>query len=408
MSEPSVAPDRPQPDVVAAAVAASGWVRRRRALWAADAPLPPLRIAVSAGEARPAARQTDIVRPVEQAEPASGEPAAKAAKSTRTPSPNALATLARRSTTVLVEWWRPAAATVVIAAAAAAAVWGGRAGWHYVTVTLRTGTASFDSVPEGSGISLDGVTIGQTPLTRVLPVGRHVVEFSTRRATKTVTLDVTARGQNVARVDWTAKPMGSLHVETSPSGARVLVDGTLRGVTPLTVDGIVAGPHTVSLENSSGSVQRTVTIVADKTAEVSEGIYAGFLHVASPIELTVSEGTHVYPLDERNQALLPAGSHVLQLRNRDVGYSETRRVDVAPGEVANIEVRPTSTLTVTATIPSRVAIDGMDAGETPLANYAVPVGTREVFVKAVTGAQRHVSVKVTTAPARIDVDFSQP
>lgn len=404
MQKPSAASDPTPDEVVAAAIAASAWIRRRRAIWAADGPaLPPVRVAV------PIVQSPQIAAvPVEsRVVPAPAVADIEPVKTRRGVTVAQARSVARRLIDVGIAWWKPLAATIAIAAVLAGGAWGARAGWHYMTVTLRTGTATFDSVPQGSGVTVDGIVLGQTPVTSRLSVGRHTIEFHTRKATRVVMLDVSARRQNVARVDWTATPMGHLHAESSPDGAHVLVDGAERGVTPLTID-VAVGAHTVVLRNESGSVQKNVTIANDKTTDVSEGIYAGFLHVASTIALTVSEGSRVYAQDERNQALLPAGPHVLQLRNRDLGFSATRRVDIVPGDVFNLEVNPASSLTVTSTLAAHVMIDGTDVGETPLTNYAVTLGTRDVVVRANTGVERRASLKVTTAPARLDVDFSNP
>jgi hypothetical protein len=402
--QPSVTPDPPSADLVAAALAASAWVRRRRGVWAGEgAPLPPFEVRVPVSppapsthfpDARPleATRQPDVLR----AQPQPAPP--KRAKA---------AVLGRRSIAFIVEQWKPIVSVALLALVLAGAFVGVRAGWHYLTVTLGSGTVLFDSVPEGSGISVDGIVLGVTPTTRQLRVGHHVVEFRTRQATRLVAIDVSARRENVARLDWTARPMGHLHVESSPAGAHVLVDGSDRGVTPATID-LIVGSHAIVIQNAGGSVQRTVTIANDKTTEVSEGIYAGFLHVSSPIELTISEGTRAYVFDERNQALVPAGPHVLLLQNRDLGYTETRHIEVTPGETFSLAVNPVSTLSITSTVPARAAIDGVEVGDTPITGYRVSLGNRDVAVKANRGPVRRFTVKVTAAPAQLDIDFSKP
>jgi hypothetical protein len=420
MQEPS-APQPRRDDLVAAAVAASEWIRRRRTAWASGGPpLAPLRVAVrkpadapvvatlphvSDAASTPSAPEPQPARPQEPPTPvAVSQPTAETRRARRTAKAPGLAL---KVVEFALTWWRPLTATIVVAVLGTGIVWGVRSGWHYVTVTLASGTVLIDSVPEGSGVSIDGIVVGQTPITRQLPVGRHTVEFHSRKETRVVMLDVSARGQNVARLDWSAKLTGHLHVESSPDGAHVLVDGSDRGVTPLTID-VPVGGHTVLLQNASGSLQRNVTIAADKTAEISEGIYAGFVHVASTIEVTISEGSRTFVQDDHGQAIVPAGSHVLQIRNRDLGFSDTRHVDVIPGEVSTIEVRPVSTLTVTSTLPGHVMIDGADAGNTPVTNYLVSLGTRDIVVRTNIGDERRASVKVTTAPARLDVDFSKP
>jgi hypothetical protein len=426
MSEPSAAPDPAHDAVVAAAIAASTWVRRRRSAWAGDAPLPPLRIqrsapeppaeapVVPAAEAAPvapfapppvqpsvAAREAFAPAPPPQAiEPPPPPPAAPRGPSALSRAVVAARDLAGRA----LESWRIAAAVIAVAAIGVGLFKTVPAAWRYVTVKVRTGSATFESVPPGAGVSVDGIVIGQAPITRRLPVGQHTIEFHTRTAHRSMTLDVSPLGENIARVDWTAKATGQLHVESSPDGAQVIVDGKERGVAPLTLE-VPVGAHTVLLRNADGSVQRNVTITSGNTTNVSEGIFAGFLHVAAGMDVTVSEGSRVFTLDERGQALISAGPHVLQIRNAAMGFSETRRVEITPGEVFNLEVTAQSTLSVTSTIPARVIVDGTDAGSTPLADYPVSVGAREVLVIANTGHERRTTVHVTTAPARLDVDF---
>jgi hypothetical protein len=295
--------------------------------------------------------------------------------------------------------------TTVVMVAALVATWAVRTGGRYAHTVFTTGTLVMDSTPEGAEVSIDGISIGKTPMTRELSAGRHLIEFRDRGAKRVVNLDVAARRQNAARVDWNAKPAGHLQVESD----RVIVDERERGVTPLMVDGLTAGPHGVVLDSPSGSVRRTVMIAADETAHVSEAIYAGWLHVSSPIELTITEGARVYTLDERNQVMLDSGPHVLRLENRDFAYVDTRQVEIKPGELTRLVVNPAqSTLSVTATSPAHVVIDGAPAGETPLTSYPVNLGTRDVLVKTASGAERRVTLTVTVAPARIDVDFSRP
>ena len=111
---------------------------------------------------------------------------------------------------------------------------------------------------------------------------------------------VAAGGHTVERVDWTRKPTGGLLISADPVGARVLVDGTLRGVTPLTIGDLAVGPHAVVLESAKGSIQRSVTIREGETARLDEVIFAGWLSVFSPFELTITEGARTIRLDDRH------------------------------------------------------------------------------------------------------------
>jgi hypothetical protein len=206
-----------------------------------------------------------------------------------------------------------------------------------------------------------------------------------------------------------ARRTGQLMAQSEPAGAKVLVDGRERGVTPLTLDDVAIGPHTVVLQSDKGSVRRTVTVAANRSAVVSESIFAGWLAVFAPFELQITEGASAIRLDESGKVLLPPGPHGLHFENRDLGYSETRRVEVQPGQTTSLSlVAPPSTLTVTANAPGVVSIDGQQVGETPLTNQPIALGTREILVKGADGTERRFTRKVTVAPVQIVVDFSKP
>jgi hypothetical protein len=205
-----------------------------------------------------------------------------------------------------------------------------------------------------------------------------------------------------------ARRTGILMARSEPPGAIVLVDGRERGVTPLTLNDLTAGAHTVVLQSDKGSVRRTVTVAADRTALVSESIFAGWLSVFSPFEVQISEGALAIRLDETSKVLLSPGPHDLRFENRDLGFRETRRVEVQPGQTTSLSiVASPSTLTVTANAPAVVTIDGQQVGETPLRSHPIALGTREIVVKSADGTERRITQKVTVAPVQIDVDFTQ-
>jgi hypothetical protein len=202
---------------------------------------------------------------------------------------------------------------------------------------------------------------------------------------------------------------GGLSVQSSPTGAHVLIDGKERGVTPLTVNGLALGSHKVVVRADDGSVHRTVDITSAETVQISESIYSGWLHVAAPFEMQISEGAKSIRLDDSNQVLLSPGPHDIRFENRTLGLREVRHVDIRPGETTPVTVgTPMSHLTVTASEPATVLIDGKEAGETPLTNFAVPIGTRDVTVTSASGVVRHQAITMKVEPATLDIDFSKP
>src|SRR5262249_60564358 len=72
------------------------------------------------------------------------------------------------------------------------------------------------------------------------------------------------------------KPTGTVSVTSSPAGARVVVDGRPRGVTPLQLSDVSPGRHDVVLTSDAAEVRRTITVAAGKTATLDEAIFPGW------------------------------------------------------------------------------------------------------------------------------------
>ena len=304
-----------------------------------------------------------------------------------------------------VRRWLPRAAVVAVVLTLGVS---GRAYWMKTAAAPKVGVAVLQSLPSGAQVLVNGQVMGLTPLTTTLPAGTHRVDFKYRGKTKTMDIVVPQGGRATELVDWAAKTTGRLQVNSEPAGARVLVDNVSRGVTPLKLDDLAIGAHTVVLESSAGSVKRNVTLKADESATLSETIYAGWLKVFSPFEVTITEGTRSLRLDDRYQVMLSPGPHELRFENRALGYSETRRVEVQPGITTPLSiVAQRSTLTLTSSAPAEVLIDGVSVGHTPLTGFSVELGTRDVQLKSAAG-NRRFSVAVTVKPVVIDVDLAKP
>lgn len=398
---PTASDDR-HAQLIDAARLLRSWIATQRAAWDAAPP-----------------QSTETTLPAEIAIPDEA-PAASEPEPFRFESPSvppdlleisaerARAIVARLPTRAIVRWsFRGVAAAACLAGLTVLGA-RGLAYWSAWRNTPATGTVIVESDPPGSLVSVDGSPLERTPITRELPVGRHFVQFQRRSETRILAVDVVKGRSTVSRLEWNRVRTGRLDVRSDPAGARVLVDGRVRGVTPLSIEAPL-GPHVVVLESSQGLVTKTVDVTGNAAAVVSEAIYSGWLRVSSPIELMVRKGNDGIRLDERNQALIAPGSHDLWFENRALGFKEMRRIEVKPGETTALVIDPPpSKLTVTATMPAEVLIDGERAGETPLIDYPVHIGTRDVTIKSASGAQRHATLTVTVTPARVDVDFSRP
>ena len=206
-----------------------------------------------------------------------------------------------------------------------------------------------------------------------------------------------------------AAPTGRLELETQPAGARVLIDGKPAGETPVALDRIPAGRHTVTLIAPAGTVKRTVRIEPGRTARLDIPIYSGWVGIYAPFVLEVSESGRVLGTTEEPRLMLSPGKHTLTLTNRELGYNSTHAVDVEPGEVRSISIDPRGAINVNATPWAEVWVDGRKLGDTPLANAQLPLGTREVRLRHPQLGERRIPVTVRAdAPAAISVDLTKP
>jgi hypothetical protein len=395
---PTTARDR-QAQLLKAAERVHAWVSAQRAAWTeaglrpqVDGRLPALQTVGTISEpalvfAPPAA--PDPVVPPEQPARSANPKVARAAAAT-------------------LRWGLRGAA---VAAGLALIAFAGSKGWTYWSAWRNApaiGTAILESDPPGSLVWIDGVAIGAAPVTTELPAGQHRVEFRRRAEKRSLTIDVVKGRSTNARLDWSVVPTGRVEASSDPAGARVIVDGRDRGVTPLTID-VTVGPHVVVLKSDRGSVKKTVTVQEATVTLVNEALFSGWIRVASPIDLGVREANKRLALDERHEAMIAPGPHDLQLENRALGFLEARHVEITAGETTTISITPPlSTLTLSASEAAEVMVDGERAGETPLTNHPVSIGTRSIIVRSASGAERQLTLTVTTAPAVASVDFSKP
>jgi hypothetical protein len=203
-----------------------------------------------------------------------------------------------------------------------------------------------------------------------------------------------------------AKATGVLKVTSTPEGARVVVDGRDRGVTPLSIDDITLGAHIVAIEAKNGSVERSVMVTADSVAQLDEQIFDGWVAVFSPVELVISEAGRVLRPDDHNEIMLSPGTHRLRFTNTKLAYDETKSIVIKPGERNAYNVTPPhSSVSVTASEPAEVFLDGTKIGDTPLNAVTATIGTHDLVVKRASGSQKRMAITVTVKPFAVNVDF---
>lgn len=423
-----------QPEVVVAAEAVRTWVLAQRAGWTKPHPstvrvaTPPPPVPVVAAPLAPAPDQPPpspapapaVARPLPPAPPLNLADVVVPAAAPTAPLSVASTTapVIERPAVAHVEAdvAPPRSSAVVRAALALAAVLvlavggfllRGRSG--PADAEPKSGTAVLDSTPAGAEVVIDGKPAGTTPVALNLPAGKHDIEFKLKAASRRQTVEITKGQETAVTINWNAKPLGSLRVEARPLPARVMVDGKERGAAPLTLTDLPIGTHTVQIDTAEGSVRRKVEVAEGRTESLSEEIFPGWLHVSSPIEVTVVDGRQAVQLDASNRVLLKPGVHTIRIENRALEIAETRQVTIEPGGTAKVSLSPPeSSLTVTGATGAEVYVDGTRAGEIPLTDYAVKLGSHDIMVVDKSGATRHASVTVTAKPAQLEITFQRP
>lgn len=285
---------------------------------------------------------------------------------------------------------------------------------------ISTGTATIDSDPSGADVLIDGVSRGSTPLRLSLPAGTHQMDLRYGGTTRTLQLEIAPDGLTAQYIEFATTstqpvPVGRLEVSSDPPGARVTVDGAVRGTTPLMLDDIQSGEHEISVVRGAAVVSRRVTVDAGSTATVMASLVGaanagGWVSILAPIELQVfDEGDRLVGTTNADRLMLPAGNHELVVSSSEYRFRTSVSVRIVPGQTASHTVTlPSGSLSVNALPWAEVFVDGAYAGVTPLANLALPIGRHEITWRHPDhGERRQVVPILAESPTRVGVDFTQ-
>jgi hypothetical protein len=299
-------------------------------------------------------------------------------------------------------------------------------------------TLAVESSPSGASVAIDGTPRGKTPLRLELTEGRHALDVSLAGATRHVPLQlaggtVTAHSFEFAPPAPATAADAAIEIRSEPAGARVLVDGTPRGVTPIVVTGLTAGRHEVQVAGPFAAVTKTVTLTArtqsrlivtparpaptpdaergrDRDGErPARAADTGYITIQSPIVLRIVRNGDFVGTSEDSRLSLPAGNQVIGLENESVGFRDVRTVEVLAGKVTPVPVTlPKGEISINARPWAEVFVDGSRIGETPVSQLSLPVGIHEIVFRHPEHGERRVSVVVKIgATGRAFTDFTK-
>jgi PEGA domain len=281
------------------------------------------------------------------------------------------------------------------------------------------GTFSVETRPVGIAVTIDGMPRGVTPLTLDLPAGDHLVELVTETEHRKIPVTIRAGSDSSQFLEMggtASATTNELRIRTEPLGAAVTVDGGYVGRSPVSVADLTPGPHTVVLKNEAGSVTEQVLIEPGKTASLfvplatappAGAAAAGWISVASPVDLQLFESGRFLGSSRIERIMLPTGRHELDVVNDALGFRERRIVQVTAGQVTSIRPNwPTGNLSINAVPWALVFLDGAPLGETPIANARVPIGPHEILFRHPQLGERRESVTVTAREtAKVGIDL---
>lgn len=251
----------------------------------------------------------------------------------------------------------------------------------------RSGFLIINSEPQGAEVWLNNESTGEvTPFRRKLAIGDEVPYRLSlplyHDEAGMVTVD-----QPRKELQFALRPaFGSVTVTSTPSGALVFLDEKQVGQTPLTLDRIASGSHSLRLQAPQYAVERRNVSVADgQTANVAVTLAARF----AEITVQAPQGAVVTVDGDRK------GSGTLSWRQGEglcdivvsmAGHRDARRqLEVVAGRAQTVQLTPQpiygSASVDSDLMDAEIWIDGKQYGVTPNVVERLLVGSHTLVLK---------------------------
>ena len=279
------------------------------------------------------------------------------------------------------------------------------------------GGLRIDSEPTGAQVSMDGNPLGTTPFARErLPSGEHRIQVVAplhRPAEERFTL---RDGETFARTFRLRPAFGRIRVASDPAGAAVLLDGSASGATPVTLERVPSGPHTLVVE-APFHRPRTETLDVqdgadlDRTALVLVPHFATLAVDAGAVPARVLlDGADIGPAPTGDVRVEP-GVHEVEVRPDDPRWRPHRETPDLPSGMRrqvrpDLQARTGSVLVTTDPPDAAISIDGEKAGASPLRREGLLMGKHRVRATAPGRTPAAVDAEVRegeTARVRLDL-----
>jgi hypothetical protein len=159
----------------------------------------------------------------------------------------------------------------------------------------------------------------------------------------------------------------------------------------------------------AGSDQSVVPPVGTASLPAPGRVPTGTVSVVAPVPMQVFLAGRLLGSTQTGSIAIPVGDHELEFISADTGYRATRRVSVRAGATTRVQLStPLGLVSINATPWADVFIGDQHIGQTPIGNFKVPIGRRQVTFRHPQLGERRASVFVTLKrPARLAVDMER-
>jgi hypothetical protein len=195
------------------------------------------------------------------------------------------------------------------------------------------------ATPAASSIIIDGEKYGTTPNTiNKLLIGLHTITFE-KPGYASVTKAINIKGNFTNVLNETLLPLfGSLDVFTTPTAASIIIDGKKYGTTPKTINNLLIGQHTLTLEKHGyATLTKTIRIkgnirtVLDNTITP---IFSSLKVISIPGSASIIIDGKKYGKTPKKINKLLVGEHTLTLKKH--GYLTATKTISIKGGITNV------------------------------------------------------------------------
>jgi serine/threonine protein kinase len=272
---------------------------------------------------------------------------------------------------------------------------GGQSTNIVVSLLKPFGILNVASAPAGAAVWVNGdKQDGVTPLS-VTSCPSGSIEITVRKeGFRAASKELRLEPEDVLEVafpDLIAET-GTLTVESTPPGAKVLIDNVERGTTPATIAGIPVGDRTLHIELPHHEVARREFSLADEELKLEQAILtplpATVEVVSEPAGATILLDGQ--PLDKTTPATVtvkPNVHHRIALRKDRYEEAEEKIVNPEPESTATLNFklrRLTGDLRLTGLVKGAViTVGGVEVGTAGTESYDIsglPVGRHRILV----------------------------